>query len=235
MKALILASGTGSRLMPLTKNIPKCCICVGTKSLLERQINALISIGVNDFIITTGAFHNKIGEKTAPYVSAGLSISLIYNELYDRTNYIYSLYKCRNLIDCDIYLLHGDLIFDDWVLNSLKDYQPDAVIVNSNVKSPSKDFKAEIRNGYVYRISVDCCGQDCPFCAPIYKLSSASMGQWMDTIARFVSRGETSCYAENALNEFLPGLKLVPFDIAGHQCMEIDTVHDLRLAERLFS
>ena len=50
MKAMILAAGLGSRLKPITDNLPKPLIDVGGISLIERSINQLVSFGVTDWL-----------------------------------------------------------------------------------------------------------------------------------------------------------------------------------------
>ena len=51
-KALIFAAGRGERLRPLTDDTPKPLLRVGTKSLIEHQLDALVKAGFNDFVIT---------------------------------------------------------------------------------------------------------------------------------------------------------------------------------------
>ena len=52
-KAMILAAGFGKRMLPLTEKIPKPLIMVGPKSLLERSIELLVKIGINELVINT--------------------------------------------------------------------------------------------------------------------------------------------------------------------------------------
>ncbi|HBI81312.1 MAG TPA: nucleotidyltransferase [Bacteroidales bacterium] len=51
MKAMILAAGLGTRLLPLTADKPKALIEVNGKTLLEICINNLISFGFNQIIV----------------------------------------------------------------------------------------------------------------------------------------------------------------------------------------
>ena len=41
MNSLILAAGTGTRLRPITNDIPKCLVKIGNKSLLDWQLENL--------------------------------------------------------------------------------------------------------------------------------------------------------------------------------------------------
>ena len=62
MKAMILAAGLGSRLKPITDNLPKPLIDVGGISLIERSINQLVSFGVSELIINVSHLGDQIKE-----------------------------------------------------------------------------------------------------------------------------------------------------------------------------
>jgi len=51
MKAMILAAGEGTRLRPLTDNIPKVLVEINGKPILEHNINLARQYGVRDIII----------------------------------------------------------------------------------------------------------------------------------------------------------------------------------------
>ncbi|HMB31264.1 MAG TPA: sugar phosphate nucleotidyltransferase, partial [Desulfohalobiaceae bacterium] len=48
MKAIILSAGQGRRLLPLTKDIPKCMLPVQGYPMLEWQISSLLRKGIQD-------------------------------------------------------------------------------------------------------------------------------------------------------------------------------------------
>ena len=50
---MILAAGLGTRMLPLTEKIPKSLIKIGPKNLLERTIELLIRLGINELVINT--------------------------------------------------------------------------------------------------------------------------------------------------------------------------------------
>ena len=54
MKGIILAAGRGSRMKNLTSTKPKCMIKINGKMLIEYQIEALSSAGINEIGIVTG-------------------------------------------------------------------------------------------------------------------------------------------------------------------------------------
>ena len=59
-KAMILAAGYGKRMLPLTETVPKPLIKIGPKNLLERSVELLIKIGVNEIVINIYHLSNEI-------------------------------------------------------------------------------------------------------------------------------------------------------------------------------
>ena len=57
---VIMAGGLGSRLKPLTDKIPKPLLKIGDKSIIDHNIDRLISFGIDDFWISIGYLANKI-------------------------------------------------------------------------------------------------------------------------------------------------------------------------------
>lgn len=122
MKALILNSGMGSRMGALTAEQPKCLTKIsGQETILSRQLKQLSAVGIKEVVITTGA-HAAVLESYCQSLELPVEIYFVHNPLYRETNYIYSLYLARELVqDEDIILLHGDLVFEHEVLQRTVD------------------------------------------------------------------------------------------------------------------
>lgn len=75
MKALIFAAGLGTRLKPLTDNMPKALVPVGGKPLLERVITKLIAAGYDDIVINVHHFAGMIRDYVASRDSFGVKVS----------------------------------------------------------------------------------------------------------------------------------------------------------------
>jgi NDP-sugar pyrophosphorylase family protein len=60
MRAMILAAGLGTRLMPLTKNLPKALVKIREKTLLEIAINNLVRNGFDKIIINVHHFAEQV-------------------------------------------------------------------------------------------------------------------------------------------------------------------------------
>lgn len=60
MRAMIFAAGLGTRLRPLTDNMPKALVSVAGKPMLERVILRLKDAGFNDITINIHHFGEQI-------------------------------------------------------------------------------------------------------------------------------------------------------------------------------
>lgn len=57
LKGVILAGGTGSRLMPLTKVTNKHLLAVGRKPMIFHPMERMLEVGIEDIMIVTGVEH----------------------------------------------------------------------------------------------------------------------------------------------------------------------------------
>jgi choline kinase len=233
MKAIILASGEGKRLRPLTYKIPKPLLKIlEDKTILDYQMDNLIGCGIKDIIITTGPFEDKIKaylEKNYP----AINVAYVHNPRYETTNYIYSLWLTKEFIDDDLILVHGDLLFEKKLLERLLAEKGNCVLVNRNIGAPEKDFKAVVVNDRVIKIGVEFNGKNAFACLPLYKFSKADFLFWINECEPYIAKGDVNIYAENVLNEISDELLLFPLYFDDKLCMEIDTEEELDMAERI--
>jgi NDP-sugar pyrophosphorylase family protein len=78
MKAMILAAGLGTRLQPITNEIPKALVRLGDKNLLEYAILRLKKFGVSEIIINVHHYAEQIIEylKGAHYSNITIELSM---------------------------------------------------------------------------------------------------------------------------------------------------------------
>ena len=67
MHAMILAAGRGERLKPITDNLPKCMLDFGGKTLLQQQIEAFKTCGLNKISVIRGFKKEKINYPNLTY------------------------------------------------------------------------------------------------------------------------------------------------------------------------
>lgn len=234
MKVIILNAGIGQRLTPLTNSMPKCLIKISNnETILDHQLKNILKFGFKDFIIPTGHFEDQIKKHIEEYYPF-IDIQYVNNPIYSKTNYIYSIFLAKDIIDDDVLFSHGDLIFSENLVKLLLESKDkDCVLVNKEIPPPVKDFKAIILNNRINKIGVNLFGENTAFLAPFYKLSKNFMVRWLSHIEKFVNNNRVNCYAEDALNEILDRLVLKPC-FFNDFCIEIDDHEDLEKVKKYF-
>ena len=157
-----------------------------------------------------------------------LQFTFVKNPEYDRTNYIYSIYCAREYLDDDIVLMHGDLVFEDEVLEKVLSSSSSCMTVSSTLPLPEKDFKAQVRDGKVLRVGVDV-WEEALEAQALYKLLRNDWKVWLDKIAEFCESGNRKVYAENALNALDGAANISALDVKDLLCAEIDNPEDLAM------
>lgn len=226
MKALILNSGLGSRMGALTSEHPKCMTVVSShETILSRQLTMLATAGIQEVVITTG-YYDGVLVNYCNSLGLPLRFTFVKNPVYDKTNYIYSIYCAREYLDDDIILMHGDLVFETEVLDRVLASPVSCMTVSSTLPLPEKDFKARVVDGKVLAVGVDLFHEAMEAQA-LYKLNRADWQVWLDKMVEFCEAGNTKVYAENALNELNGAANIHALDVQNLLCAEIDNADDL--------
>ncbi len=110
MKAIILAAGEGTRLKKYTQDLPKGMLPFADKTLIEHQIDAYRSAGIEDVIIVRGFQKDRITYPNVTYYD---------NDDWQATNMVASLFAARSEFDDDIIVSYSDIIFEPRVLEGL--------------------------------------------------------------------------------------------------------------------
>ena len=227
MKALILNSGLGSRMGVLTSNHPKCMTEISEhETIISRQLKQLAAAGVEEVVITTG-YYDEVLVDYCNVLDLPLRFTFVKNPSYDSTNYIYSIYCAREYLNDDIILMHGDLVFENEVLERIVSSPVSCMAVSSTLPLPQKDFKAVVREGMVMKVGIEFFDEAMEAQA-LYRLNKSDWIKWLDKISEFCESGKTGVYAENALNELDGEANIHALDVENLLCSEIDNQEDLQ-------
>ena len=235
MKALILNSGLGHRMGVLTSEHPKCMTEISSKeTILSRQLKMIADAGIKEVVMTTG-YYDDVLIKYCHHFDLPIHITFVNNSLYDKTNYIYSIYCAKEeLKDDDIILMHGDLVFENTVFDAVVCNKDSCMTVSSTVELPEKDFKAVISEGKIKKIGIEFF-DNAMAAQPLYKINKEDWLVWLANIERFCELDNRKCYAENAFNEVSDKCVIKPLDVENALCAEIDTPEDLAVVSNKLS
>ena len=110
MQAIILAAGMGKRLGKYTQNNTKCMVEVNGVKLIDRVINQLAIFNLSKLILVVGYEADNLINYIGKRYDNILKIEYIRNDIYDKTNNIYSLALAKEkLCEEDTILLESDI------------------------------------------------------------------------------------------------------------------------------
>ncbi len=104
-RAVILAAGFGSRMVPVTLNTPKPLVRVKGKRIIETLLDAIVEKGIEEIIIVRGYLKEQFEELKSIYPG----IRFIDNDAYNEANNISSAYLVKDML-CNAYVLEADLL-----------------------------------------------------------------------------------------------------------------------------
>jgi choline kinase len=114
MKAIIIAAGHGSRLLPLTLTTPKCLVAVGGRAILDHQLDAVAAAGFDGAVIVGGY---RVEQVAAHLASRGdFPTELVFNPFWSIANSIGSVWAARAALDGPFALMNGDTLFETAIL-----------------------------------------------------------------------------------------------------------------------
>lgn len=226
MKAIIFNSGLGNRMGEFTHTHHKSMAPLKNgETIFHRQLRLLSAEGIKDFVVTTGPFEDQLKKEAADFPD--LNFTFVRNDIYDKTNYIYSMFLAREYLDDDMLFLHGDLVFNRALLHDvLACEDKNTGMVNFTKALPEKDFKGRVRDGKLLEVSIKIFDDDCFAFQPLYKLEKATVSAWVGKVVEYIFNLENKCYAENALNEIFPALNVRAFAYDNYYIDEIDNLED---------
>ncbi|WML41242.1 aminotransferase class I/II-fold pyridoxal phosphate-dependent enzyme [Neobacillus sp. OS1-2] len=244
MQSIILAAGMGKRLKELTNNNTKCMVKVNEVTMIERTLKQLDRLHLSKIVIVVG----YKGDELIDFISTlhiETPIDYVHNDIYDKSNNIYSLFLAKDyLLKEDTLLLESDLIFEDAVLNKIvEDPYPSLALVakyeswmdgtvvtldgDNNIKNflGKKDFNYEDIQNYYKTVN-------------IYKFSKEfSTTHYVPFLEAYSKALGNNEYYEQVLKviTLLDKPEIKASILGDESWYEIDDVQDLDIAESIFT
>ena len=117
-RAIFLAAGFGSRLVPITLNTPKPLVRVHGKRLIDTLLEAVERAGIPEIVLVRG----YLGEQFEPLRHRYPNIKFVENPMFNESNNISSAYCVRDLFK-NAYVLESDLLLKNPDLIRKYEYQ----------------------------------------------------------------------------------------------------------------
>lgn len=145
-RAVIIAAGFGSRMVPITLNTPKPLVRVHGKRIIETLLEAIDKAGIPEIIIVRG----YLGEQFNDLLDEYPRIKFIENPLFNDANNILSTLLVKDSLQ-NAYVLEADLYLSNAKLIRKYEFQTNYLGIYKDV---SDDWCFLMKKGYIYDLSV---------------------------------------------------------------------------------
>ena len=145
-RAILFAAGFGSRMRPITINTPKPLVRVHGTRIIDRLLDALIAIGVEEIYVVRGYLAESFDQLKSKYPM----VNFIDNPLFDSTNNISSALAAKDLFR-NAYVFESDLLLENPSLITKYQYETNYLAIPVE-KTDDWYFDAN-SEGYITHIS----------------------------------------------------------------------------------
>lgn len=233
MKAVILAAGLGTRLRPITNEVPKCMVPVNGVRIIDKQIDNLLANGVSDIYVVDGY--------KAEVLSAHLNedfpqVHIVSNPRYAETNNMYSLYLTSQYVKGEEFLLmNADVYYDSNIIKGMLEGDGQSKIACDRSQYLEESMKITLDGDKINHISKKISeAEHYAVSIDVYRISADDskvlFKEIEDTI---VGQKDENSWTEVALDNIFPQTSFKPYVIEG-RWFEIDNHDDLHRAEEIF-
>ncbi len=225
-RAIFLAAGFGSRLVPITLNTPKPLVMVHGKRIIETLLDAVVKAEIPEIIIVRG----YLGEQFEILLHKYPNIKFIENDLYNQANNISSAYLVKDLLE-NSYVLESDLLLSNPKL--IRKYEYSSNFLGIPVDK-TDDWCIESRNNIITKEKIG--GLNCHQMVGISYYDAIDGKKLKKDIEEvFNSPGGKEKYWEQVqLAEKKENYKISVRECKFDDIIEIDTFNELKKIDKIY-
>ncbi|MBE6694103.1 MAG: winged helix-turn-helix transcriptional regulator [Ruminococcaceae bacterium] len=226
-RAVFLAAGFGSRLVPITLNTPKPLIRVHGKRMIETLLDAVVAAQIPEIIIVRG----YLGEQFDQLLYKYPSIKFVENPIFNESNNISSALCVRYMLQ-NAYVLESDLLLANPALIRKYEYQTNFLGIPVDV-SEDWCFKTDA-GGYITEHKFG--GRSCHQMVGISYWNAEDGAKLADDIATVYHEpgGKERYWEQTALLYKKEHYKVAVRECAFEDVVEIDTFGELKKIDKTY-
>lgn len=226
-KAIFMAAGFGSRMVPVTLNTPKPLIKVNSKRIIETLLDAVIAAGITDITIVRG----YLGEQFDLLLKKYPMIKFIDNFTYSEANNIGSALMIKDLLD-HAYVLESDLVLYNPEIIRKYEYQSNYL---GKKVDYTDDWCFEVVDGHIKEVMVG--GNDCYHMYGISywdQPSAKKMSVDIATVYNMEPDGKQKYWDEVSLRFCKEHYDILVRPVYEGDIVEIDTYQELKEIDSIY-
>lgn len=227
-RAIFIAAGFGSRLVPITLNTPKPLVRVNGIRIIDSLLDAVIKAGITEIYIVRGYLAEQFDQLLYKYPM----IKFLENPAYNEANNISSAMVARYLMQ-DAYILESDLLITNPDIITKYHYHSDVLGI---WKDRTDDWCLDVdKYGNVKEEKVG--GYNTYQMVGIYYFNSADGAKLSEHIsAAFMAPGGKERYWETVPNQVYKGhYKIQVRPCKEEDIVEIDTFRELVAIDKSYA
>lgn len=225
-RAVILAAGFGSRLVPVTLNTPKPLVRVKGKRIIDSLLDAVIAAGIEEILVVRGYLSEQFDQLLYKYPQ----IRFLENPIYNETQNISSA-MCARYFFRQAYVMEADLLLYNPSLIKKYQYTSNYLGVPTEV---TDDWCFETKKGYISKLGIG--GKNCYHMYGISYWNDADGTKLAEHIQQVYQMpgGKERYWDQVPLEYFLPEYKVEVRPCTFDDIIEIDTYKDLKALDELY-
>ena len=219
-RAVFIAAGFGSRLVPITLNTPKPLVRVKGVRIIDSLLDAVLAAGINEIYIVRGYLGEQFDQLKYKYPG----IKFLENPLYNESNNISSA-MCARFFMQNAYVLESDLLLINTSLISKYQYTSNYLAVPTEL---TDDWCFETRNKIITKIKIG--GKNCHHMFGISYWNQADGAKLSDHIKQVYEMpgGKERYWDVVALDYFLKDYTVEVRECNFNDIIEVDTFKELK-------
>lgn len=226
-KAIFMAAGFGSRMVPVTLNTPKPLIMVHGKRIIETLLDAVLDAGITDITIVRG----YLGEQFDLLLKKYPMIKFVENPIYNEANNISSAYVVRDML-ANAYVLESDLLLYNKDIIRKYEYTTNYLGMPVDV---TDDWCFETKKGYITKVRVGGEHVDHMFGISFWtKEDAAKMEHDIEKVFKSPG-GKERYWDEVALRDCIKNYKVWVRHVEKGDIIEIDTYNELKQIDSIYN
>ena len=225
-KAIFMAAGFGSRMVPVTLNTPKPLIQVHGKRIIETLLDAVLDAGITDITIVRG----YLGEQFDLLKRKYPMLKFVENPIYNEANNISSAYLVRDML-ANAYVLESDLVLYNKELIRKYEYTTNYLGMYTD---RTDDWCFETKKGYITKVRVG--GENVHHMFGISYWTKEDAEKMEHDIEKvYMSPGGKERYwDEVALRECIDNYNVWVREVDAGEIIEIDTYNELKQIDSIY-